>query len=52
MKIFGVNAWGARLPGVLALGTIMIAVSILLLTLAETLRRRAERRTQMAHALP
>ena len=42
----------AKLPGVLALGTVMLVASILMLTLAEILRRRAERRTQMAFTLP
>ena len=50
--IWGQLRFAAKLPGVLALGTIMLAASILMLTLAEILRRRAERRTQMAHTLP
>lgn len=50
--IWGQLRFAAKLPGVLALGTIMLAASILMLTLAEVLRRRAERRTQVAHALP
>lgn len=50
--IWGQLRFAAKLPGVLALGTIMLAASILMLTLAEILRRRAERRTQMAHMLP
>ncbi len=50
--IWGQLRFAAKLPGVLALGTIMLAASILMLTFAEILRRRAERRTQMAHALP
>jgi len=50
--IWGQLRFAAKLPGVLALGTIMLALSILMLTLAEILRRRAERRTQLAHALP
>jgi spermidine/putrescine transport system permease protein len=50
--IWGQLRFAAKLPGVLALGTIMIAASILMLTLAEILRRRAERRTQMALMLP
>ena len=50
--IWGQLRFAAKLPGVLALGTIMLAASILMLTLAEVLRRRAERRTQIAHALP
>ncbi|MGB3813441.1 MAG: ABC transporter permease [Shinella sp.] len=50
--IWGQLRFAAKLPGVLALGTIMLAASVLMLTLAEILRRRAERRTQMAHMLP
>jgi spermidine/putrescine transport system permease protein len=50
--IWGQLRFAAKLPGVLALGTIMLVASILMLTLAEILRRRAERRTQMAHMLP
>lgn len=50
--IWGQLRFAAKLPGVLALGTIMLALSILMLTLAEILRRRAERRTQLSHALP
>ena len=50
--IWGQLRFAAKLPGVLALGTIMLAGSILMLTLAEILRRRAERRTQMALMLP
>jgi spermidine/putrescine transport system permease protein len=50
--IWGQLRFAAKLPGVLALGTIMLVASILMLTLAEILRRRAERRTQLAHMLP
>jgi len=50
--IWGQLRFAAKLPGVLALGTIMLAASILMLTFAEILRRRAERRTQMALMLP
>jgi spermidine/putrescine transport system permease protein len=50
--IWGQLRFAAKLPGVLALGTIMLVASILMLTLAEILRRRTERRTQMAHMLP
>ncbi|MFC3076409.1 ABC transporter permease [Shinella pollutisoli] len=46
--IWGQLRFAAKLPGVLALGTIMIAASILMLTLAEILRRRAESRTRIA----
>ena len=41
--IWGQLRFAAKLPGVLALGSLMIAFSILLLTAAELLRRRAER---------
>ncbi len=50
--IWGQLRFAAKLPGVLALGTIMLVASILMLTLAEVLRRRAERRTQLALILP
>ena len=50
--IWGQLRFAAKLPGVLALGTIMLVVSILMLTLAEILRRRTERRTQVALMLP
>ncbi|TIW11599.1 MAG: ABC transporter permease, partial [Mesorhizobium sp.] len=36
----------AKLPGVLALGTLLLLASFLLMTIAEILRRRAARRTQ------
>jgi spermidine/putrescine transport system permease protein len=45
--IWGQLRFAAKLPGVLALGTILLAGSFLLLTIAEIFRRRAERRTQM-----
>ena len=41
--IWGQLRFAAKLPGVLALGSLMLAFSILLLTAAELLRRRAER---------
>ncbi len=50
--IWGQLRFAAKLPGVLALGTVMLVASILMLTFAEILRRRAERRTQMAFTLP
>lgn len=50
--IWGQLRFAAKLPGVLALGTVMLVASILMLTLAEILRRRAERRTRVAHMLP
>ena len=46
--IWGQLRFAARLPAVLALGSLMIVASVLLLTTAEVLRRRAERRTQAA----
>ncbi|MCP8893770.1 ABC transporter permease [Shinella daejeonensis] len=52
LYIWGQLRFPAKLPAVLALGTIMIVLSIVMLTLAETLRRRAERRTRMASAPP
>jgi spermidine/putrescine transport system permease protein len=45
--IWGQLRFAAKLPGVLALGTLLLAASFLLLTLAEILRRRAERRTKL-----
>ncbi|MGK9051187.1 ABC transporter permease [Neorhizobium petrolearium] len=42
--IWGQLRFAAKLPSVLALGTIMLLISILLLTIAEVVRRRAERR--------
>jgi spermidine/putrescine transport system permease protein len=44
--IWGQLRFAAKLPGVLALGTLLLVGSFVLLTLAEVLRRRAERRTQ------
>ncbi|MRG57849.1 ABC transporter permease subunit [Phyllobacterium sp. SYP-B3895] len=38
--------FAAKLPGVLALGTLLLIASIILLTIAEIVRRRASRRTQ------
>jgi len=48
--IWGQLRFAAKLPGVLALGTLLLVASFLLLTLAEILRRRAERRTNLAGA--
>ncbi|NVP56577.1 ABC transporter permease [Mycoplana rhizolycopersici] len=48
--IWGQLRFAAKLPGVLALGSLMILASVVLLTVAEVLRRRAERRTQAALA--
>lgn len=44
--IWGQLRFASRLPSVLALGTIMLIASFLLVTIAEILRRRAVRRTQ------
>ncbi|MBB3975472.1 spermidine/putrescine transport system permease protein [Rhizobium azooxidifex] len=44
--IWGQLRFAAKLPGVLALGSLMILASVVLLTVAEVMRRRAERRTQ------
>lgn len=44
--IWGQLRFASRLPGVLALGTIMLVASFLLVTIAEVLRRRAAARTQ------
>lgn len=43
--IWGQLRFAAKLPGVLALGSLMILASVVLLTVAEVLRRRAEKRT-------
>ena len=43
--IWGQLRFAAKLPSVLALGTIMLIGSLVLLTIAETVRRRAARRT-------
>lgn len=48
--IWGQLRFAARLPGVLALGTILLVGSIVLLSIAEIFRRRAERRIQAASA--
>ena len=44
--IWGQLRFAAKLPGVLALGTLLLVASFILMTLAEVLRRRAARRTQ------
>jgi spermidine/putrescine transport system permease protein len=44
LYIWGQLRFPAKLPGVLALGSIMLAASLLLLAIAESLRRRAARR--------
>ncbi|HUH49294.1 MAG TPA: ABC transporter permease [Mycoplana sp.] len=46
--IWGQLRFAAKLPAVLALGSLMIVASVLLLTTAEILRRRTERRAQAA----
>ena len=50
--IWGQLRFAAKLPGVLALGTIMIVATVILLTIAEILRRRAEARTDAARLAP
>ncbi|MDI7863157.1 ABC transporter permease [Rhizobiaceae bacterium n13] len=48
--IWGQLRFAAKLPSVLALGTLMILASVILLTVAEIIRRRAEsRRLQYEH---
>ena len=44
--IWGQLRFAAKLPGVLALGTLLLVGSFVLLTIAEVLRRRAQRHTQ------
>ncbi|TPM41304.1 ABC transporter permease [Mesorhizobium sp. B2-2-3] len=44
--IWGQLRFAAKLPGVLALGTLLLVASFLLMTVAEILRRRAARRSQ------
>ncbi|UVK40196.1 ABC transporter permease [Mesorhizobium sp. AR10] len=44
--IWGQLRFAAKLPGVLALGTLLLIASFLLMTVAEILRRRAAKRTQ------
>jgi len=48
--IWGQLRFAAKLPGVLALGTLLLVGSFVLLTFAEILRRRAERRVRDAGA--
>ena len=50
--IWGQLRFAAKLPSVLALGTLLLVASFILLTIAEVLRRRAERRVRgvAAHA--
>lgn len=48
--IWGQLRFAARLPAVLALGSILLIASFLLLSVAEILRRRVARRTQSAGA--
>lgn len=43
--IWGQLRFAAKLPNVLALGSVMIAASLVMLTLAEVVRRRSETRT-------
>ena len=49
--IWGQLRFASRLPAVLALGTIMLVASFILVTVAEMLRRRAARRTQTSGGL-
>ncbi|RWG67576.1 ABC transporter permease [Mesorhizobium sp.] len=49
--IWGQLRFAAKLPGVLALGTLLLAASFVLMTVAEILRRRAARRTQNERGL-
>jgi len=49
--IWGQLRFAAKLPSVLALGTILLVGSFILLSIAEILRRRAARRTQNAGAI-
>lgn len=49
--IWGQLRFAAKLPAVLALGTLLLVASFLLLTLAEVLRRRAENRIKNAGAV-
>ncbi|MGX5845792.1 ABC transporter permease [Mesorhizobium sp. PL10] len=44
--IWGQLRFAAKLPGVLALGTLLLVASFVLMTVAEVLRRRAAQRTQ------
>ncbi len=44
--IWGQLRFAAKLPGVLALGTLLLVASFVMLSLAEMLRRRAARRTR------
>jgi spermidine/putrescine transport system permease protein len=46
--IWGQLRFAAKLPSVLALGTLLLIGSFLLLTFAEIMRRRATRRSQIA----
>ncbi len=46
LYIWGQLRFAAKLPGVLALGTLLLVGSFILVTIAEILRRRAVRRTQ------
>ncbi|MDO6966533.1 ABC transporter permease [Rhizobium alvei] len=49
--IWGQLRFAAKLPGVLALGTIILAISVILLATAEIIRRRAESRIGSEGAL-
>jgi spermidine/putrescine transport system permease protein len=49
--VWGQLRFAAKLPGVLALGTLMLALSVVMLTIAEIMRRRAAARTNMTGGL-
>ncbi|MGB6119378.1 MAG: ABC transporter permease [Mesorhizobium sp.] len=49
--IWGQLRFAARLPGVLALGSLLLAASIMMLTIAEIMRRRAAARANMTGGL-
>ena len=49
--VWGQLRFAARLPSVLALGTLMLVLSIVLLTVAEVMRRRAASRTNTSGGL-
>jgi spermidine/putrescine transport system permease protein len=49
--IWGQLRFAARLPGVLALGTIMLVASVILVTIAEIVRRRSARRSNASGGL-
>ncbi|TCL71166.1 ABC transporter permease [Rhizobium sp. BK251] len=50
--IWGQLRFAAKMPGVLALGSLMLAFSIILITIAETVRRRSEAKLERARSQP